>query len=357
MVDEGVGSVTGSDRVVFVHTNDPAANEILAFRRDAHVLTRTGAYPTGGRGSAQQGAPADPLASQHSLAYDRQTGLLYAVNAGSGTLSVFSVDGASLQPVQTLPTNGDFPASVAVSRDLVYVLNAGGDGSVTGYRVGSSGLAPIPGSQRGLDLRNATVPFFLSSPGQIGFTPDGRQLLVTTKNHDEIRVFALAEDGTPSAEPVVNASAGPVPFSFVFDPAGHLVVAEASGALSSYAVGRDGTLDVLSASVRNGQQATCWLVSVGDFLYAVNAGSGTVSGYAVDEAGGLRLLDAEGVSAVVGAGAIDAATDGEYLYVENGAAATLHPFRVGTDGSLTPLPVVDGLPRFGGHSVEGIVAL
>jgi DNA-binding beta-propeller fold protein YncE len=115
-----------ADQALFVHTNDPAGNQIIAYGRGGDgSLTRLAAYPTGGRGAAQQGAPADPLASQHSLVHDPDAGLLYVVNAGSDTISVFTMDGARLQLRQTVPTGGAFPASIATGRGLVYVLNAG----------------------------------------------------------------------------------------------------------------------------------------------------------------------------------------------------------------------------------------
>jgi 6-phosphogluconolactonase (cycloisomerase 2 family) len=346
-------------QAVFVHTNDPDANQIIAYGRgDDGSLTRLAAYPTGGHGAAQQGAPADPLASQHSLVHDPEAGLLHVVNAGSDSLSVFAVDGTGLQLRQTVHTGGSFPASIATLRNLVYVLNAGGVGSVSGFRVDEAGLRPLDDAVRPLGLGNDDPPFFLSSPAQVGFTPDGRHLVVTTKNHNTILTFALG-DGTPSQTPVVNPSAGPVPFSFLFDEAGHLVVAEASGAVSSYTVNADGSLSPLSASVPNGQTATCWITLAKGYVYAVNAGNGAISGYHLDAAGRLRLLDPDGVTGNAGAGAIDVAAtaDGGYLYVQNGAGANVHIYRVHDDGSLTGLGDVGGLPRFGGHSAEGIVAV
>jgi 6-phosphogluconolactonase (cycloisomerase 2 family) len=351
---------TAGHQGVFVHTNDPDTNQIIAYGRGGDgSLTRLAAYPTGGRGAAQQGAPADPLASQHSLVHDPHAGLLYVVNAGSDTLSVFTMDGIDLRLRQTVPTGGAFPTSIATTRGLVYVLNAGGAGSVTGFHTGAAQLDPIPGSTRPLGLGNANPPFFLSSPAQLGFTPHGRHLLVTTKNHNQILAYPVGDDGTLSDRPVANTSAGAVPFSFGFDPAGHLIVTEASGSVSSYTVNGDGTLSVISASVPNGQQATCWVALANGYAYAVNAATGAISGYHIDAAGRLRLRDPDGVTADAGGGAIDAATtaDGRYLYVQNGATATIHIYRIGDDGSLTSLGEVGGLPRFGGHSGEGIVAL
>jgi 6-phosphogluconolactonase (cycloisomerase 2 family) len=343
---------------VLIHANDPQGNAVIAFRRgDDGVLSRYRAYRTGGLGAAQAGAPADPLASQRSMEYDDESGRLYVVNAGSDSLSVFDVDEHRLRELQVVPTDGPFPTSVTARDGLVYVLNAGGDGSITGFRSGPEGLVPLPGSTRSLDLAGKQPPYFLDSPGQVGFSGDGGHLVVTTKNHDTLLTFAVADDGSPAAAPVVTPSAGRIPFAFVV-VADVVVVAEASGAVSSYRLQPDGRLLPVSASVGNGQQATCWIARARRYVYAVNAGSGTVSGYTLDTEGRLRLMNRGGVTAHVGPGAIDIAVtpDGSTLYVENGASATVHPFRVETDGSLLPLPETSGLPRYGGHSVEGIVA-
>lgn len=168
----------GDPGAVFVQTNDISGNAILAYARAADgTLTLAGRYPTLGRGGTEPGAPTDPLSSQGSLRYDRRGRLLYAVNAGSDSLSVFAVRGTELRLRQVTPSGGQFPTSVAVHDGLVYVLNAGGDGTISGFRSDDGRLTPIPGSVRSLGLGNATPPFFLSSPSEIGITDDGAHLL------------------------------------------------------------------------------------------------------------------------------------------------------------------------------------
>lgn len=77
----------------------------------------------------------DHLASQGSLTYDPRSGELYAVNAGSNTVSAFSVRGDHLTLEQVVSSGGTFPVSVAARGDLVYVANALGGGSVQGHIV------------------------------------------------------------------------------------------------------------------------------------------------------------------------------------------------------------------------------
>ena len=123
--------------------------------------------------------------------------------------------GDQLHLEQVLPSGGSFPVSLGNHGDLLYVLNAGGTGTVSGFRIEDAGLEPIPGSTRSLGLANAPTPFFLSSPAQVGFTPDGHDLLVTTKTHSQVDVFRVGSGGELSAAPVVNAVPG-VPFAFLF---------------------------------------------------------------------------------------------------------------------------------------------
>src|SRR3954471_8937844 len=75
---------------VFVQTDDPAGNAVVAYRRDADGrLTPAGTYPTGGRGGVLAGSVVDHTASQGALALDRAHHLLYVVNAGSDSVTVF----------------------------------------------------------------------------------------------------------------------------------------------------------------------------------------------------------------------------------------------------------------------------
>ena len=348
-----------SIHAVFVQTNDESGNAILVYRRrESGTLTRVGRVPTGGLGGSEPGAVVDPLASQGSLTYDGPHHLLYAVNAGSDTLTVFGVNGTRLVRRQILPTGGHLPVSIGVARDVVYVLNAGGDGSVSGYRVRGGHLTRIAGSTRSLSLGNPAAPPFLSSPAQVAVAPDARSVLVATKTHGTAVDFPLSRHGWPPTHPVVTrAPAGSVPFALTFDRGGHLLVAGAAGGAFSYDVHRDGTLAPLSGFVANGQAATCWSVRARGYLYAANAGSATISSYTVRH-GLLSLLAPSGVAATTDAGAVDlaASRDGRFLYQLATGAGAVDEYRVHADGSLTRIGTVTGLGIDNGHGTEGIAA-
>jgi DNA-binding beta-propeller fold protein YncE len=175
-----------------------------------------------------------------------------AVNAGSNTVSVFGIRRDQLRLHQVIGSGGTFPVSVAVHGDLVYVLNAENGGSVQGYRISFGRLFPIPGSNRLLGLDPTATPQFTHTPGQVAFSPDGSQLIVTTKaNGNDIDVFRVGFDGSLPASPVVNSEPGTIPFGVTFDPAGHLVVAETGiNAVAAYALNPDRTSSSTCRPVR-----------------------------------------------------------------------------------------------------------
>jgi 6-phosphogluconolactonase (cycloisomerase 2 family) len=343
-------------RLVFVQTNEPTGNQIVVYdvNSDGH-LTSTGTFATGGKGGvATPGTESDRLASQGSLVYDAANRLLFAVNAGSDSVSTFSVHGDQLRLEGVVESGGGFPASIAVSDKLVYVLNAGGSGIVQGFRIAGERLQAIPNSARSLGLANTDPPDFLTSPGQVGFTPDGRQLIVTTKaSGSTIDVFNVRPNGRLSATPVRNASATPVPFAFTFTPTGRLAMGEAgASSVSTYAVQSDGTLTD-PKSLSDGQVALCWILRVGQFYYVSNTGSNTVSAFEISAGGQPSLVGPMGVVATTNPGPIDltSPTGTSFLYVQTGSG-TVHEFQVGSNGSLTPLGAVGGLPT----GMEGIAS-
>jgi 6-phosphogluconolactonase (cycloisomerase 2 family) len=340
-----------ADYAVFVQTDNTAGNQVVAYRRSGDGgLTFAASYPTGGLGGQLTGSVVDHLASQGSLTYDRQHGLLYAVNAGSNTLSVFSVQGDTLRLRQVLSSGGAFPVSVAVHGDLVYALNAENGGSVQGYRVFFGHLFPIPGSNRALGLDPTATPQFTNTPGQVAFTPDGSQLIVTTKaNGNDIDVFGVHFDGRLSAHPVVNSEPNTVPFAIAFGSAGHLVIADAgTNALSTFTLSPNGTITLID-SVGSTQAATCWVAPANGFLFASNAGSASISGYSADASGNLTLVG----QTTTDAGTVDAAASphGRFLYVQTGGNGIVDEFRTGAAGSLTEIGSVTVAGAVGGEGI------
>src|SRR5665213_2893206 len=121
-------------------------------------------------------------ASQGGLALVDNGAELIATNPGSNTVSVFDVDGPYLRLDQQIPSGGSFPVSITSHDGLVAVLNSGGTGSVSEYRMHGGRLDALGNETRSLGLANTTPPFFLAGAGQVGYSPNGQFLIATTRS-------------------------------------------------------------------------------------------------------------------------------------------------------------------------------
>ena len=331
----------GAVGAVYTMTNDNTGNQVVMFNRDEDgVLTRAGSISTGGLGSGGAGV-LDPLGSQGSIVLSSDARWLLAVNAGSNEISVFRVLPNGLLLVDKVGSGGVFPVSVTISHDLVYVLNAR-EGShspnITGFTLGHTGeLTPLADSTRPLSAGP------LAAFAQVGFDPEGETLVVTDKGDKTILVYPVGEDGRPAASPAVSASNGFTPFGLIFDERGHLLVVEAgTNAVSSYDVSRDGTLQVISPSVANGQKAACWIAgNERGNVFTANPGSATISAYTEEARDGTLTLLAGAAGS--GVSPLDLAiARGRFLYALDPKAGGIDAFRIEEDGSLTSLGTVAG---------------
>jgi 6-phosphogluconolactonase len=187
-----------------------------------------------------------------------------------------------------------------------------------------------------------------TNPAEIGFNPKGDLLIVTERATSLIDVYSVDKQGVASA-PTSYASNGSTPYGFAFSPQGTLVVSEAAiNALSSYLVSPS-MFALISGSVSNGGggNAPCWVAISGNgkYAYTSDAHSGTVSSYTIGRDGTLSLLTAV-AAGPVGVPLLDLAfsADGRFLYGLDIGDNTIHPFRVGPDGGLTALSGVSGIP-------------
>ena len=339
---------------LFVETDAPAGNSVLSYLRGPDgTVSYAGTFATGGLGQAAANAVADPLASQGGLALVGGGAELVATNPGSNTVSVFAVHGARLRLVEQVASGGSFPNSVASYGDLVAVLNAGGSGSVAEFNLRDGRLVPRAGDVRSLGLNNTTPPDFVHGAGQVGYTPDGHHLIVTTKHSsDAYEVFSVDAHGALGASPVVTPADNAVPFAFNFDANGNLVGVEASNSsLSTYSVNANGTLTSLG-SVSDGAKALCWISSAKGYFFGDNAGSASISSFDENGSGAPQLVNATAASAHAGTTDSTVSPDGATLYVLSGGAGTLDVYSVASTGSLSQVETVFNVPV----ASEGIAA-
>jgi DNA-binding beta-propeller fold protein YncE len=164
---------------VFVET-DSAHNQVVSYARAAGgTLRPAGTYGTLGAGGILDGSVVDHTASEGAVALDEVHHLLFAVDAGSDTVTVFAVHGDRLTRVQVVRSGGSFPVSVVAGGGAVVVLNARDGGSVQSYAEIAGRL--VPTGHRPLGLDESATPEFTHTPGQVAVTPDGHDLVVTTK--------------------------------------------------------------------------------------------------------------------------------------------------------------------------------
>jgi 6-phosphogluconolactonase (cycloisomerase 2 family) len=322
---------------VFVQTN-AAHNEVIAFSRAADgSLAPAGEFATGGAGDDNPHLP-----SQGSVTLTRDRRHLLVTNVASNDVSVFATNGAVLELTKTVPV-GMAPRSVAEHDGLVFVLNTG-DATIKGFRLVDGDLIPIEG---------ATRPLSGPDGAQVGFTPDGRALIVTERGGDKISSYAVGMDGM-LGEPRTIGSLGATPYGFAISNDGTLVVTEAFGAkkgaaaASSYRVDGD-AITPGTASVGNGRSEICWAVITKDGRYAftTNFADGAVSRYAIGMDGSLTLEDAAAAITQDGRPGLrdeDLSDDGRYLYAIDADQGQVVAWSVDDQGLLSAAGSTSGLP-------------
>lgn len=338
----------------FVYTETNGQNNaVLVFNRAANgSLSLAATVPTGGTGGGVVS-----VGSQGTLALSQDGRWLFVANEGDGSISVMERTSAGLKASGKFSSGGTLPVSITVSRNLVYVLNDGVNGSpanITGFLFddNSGALDPIPNSTRSLSAPSPAAPAIGPIAAEIHFDNTGSFLYVAEVGTSLVDTYSIDSDGAPSEDQIQN-SFGNAPFAFIFDPRDNLLVTEVressgtggQGAVTSYRLNSDGILNTISGSVPDFQTAPCWIAITPDgrYAYAVNTANAVISGYRVDFNGELSLLG-NGVAARTVAHPLDNAftRNGRYMYVVTGSE--IIGYQVLADGSLTPLNLTAAIP-------------
>lgn len=343
---------------VFVMTNDAAKNQVIAYDRAADgSLGEATPYDTNGRGS---GGTTDPLESQGSLTLSQDHSLLFAVSAGSGDVSVFSVHEANLTLLSKTPSGGAQPSAIAEHGGLVYVLNSGGAGSLVGFQLN------LRGQLKQIKSSTAFLTATTTGGASLAFSPNGQFLVVTERVANNIDVFRVQPNET-LAPIVVNSNPAPGTFSVAFAPNGAAIVSETGpanepngSATSSYTVNANGTLTAISQSVPTLGAGNCWdaITPDGTKIYTSNSGSDNISGFNIGKNGTITPISGTIVGEnPTGSHNVDIAVtaDGKFLYTINSQSGNIGMFAINQDGSLTNLGQAGDLPKSVGFN--GIAAL
>ena len=322
---------------MYTQTNGKAKNEVLVFNRlaDGSLKFRQ-AVSTGGKGGYQPEPGCDPpggcplLDSQGSVQVTHGGKLVFAVNAGSNSISSFFAGKQGLRRVDKISSRGVFPNSLTIHGHLLYVLNANSE-SIAGFRFTDTGnLSQIGGSVKPLTPEAAPLA------RQIGFDNTGKVLVVTQLTDATFDTFKVTNGVAGPAK--AHPSASPEPFAFDFDPDNHMVVSEvvndqdfnqfSNG--SSYSVSGSGAINPISTVPTRGY-AACWveITQDGRFAFMVNTGGpspygATVTTFAISGSGKLAFkgVTTKGDEFTLTDEALS--RDNKYLYVVS--PLTANPF-------------------------------
>jgi 6-phosphogluconolactonase (cycloisomerase 2 family) len=341
----------GNGGEVYVLSNQASGNSVLVYARSSNgSLTAGGSFPTGGNGTGSG------LGSQGSVILHEYAGnsYLFAVNAGSNDVTVFRVDGGTLSQVDKVSSHGTMPISLTVHEALLYVLNGGGTGNISGFHINADGhLTYLENSTKSLSSDNA-------GPAQIQFNNAGTQLVVTEKNTNRISTYSVDNTGLAS-DVISHPAVGITPFGFGFDNHDQLIVTDAfngaagQSAVTSFSLSSTGNLSLIDGPEGTKQTSACWLAIAnnGKYCYSTNTGSASITGFSIQN-GALELLNANGVTATTGTTPIDVSltNNSKFLYNVNSTSHSISMFRVNEDGSLDALGNLSGLPE----SAVGIAA-
>jgi 6-phosphogluconolactonase (cycloisomerase 2 family) len=381
---------------VYTATNNPAGNAVIVFDSNKDgSLTQRAVVPTGGTGLASNPPFSFPIVDSSGSINVAQSGhVVFVVNAGDNTISSFRATPSGLELAAHVSSGGILPVSLTSHGNVLYVVNEVSS-NIYGFRFSPSGdLQPLAGQAAG--GQPLSVPFPGTVTAQIGFSPNGRQLVVTERGLPNptgvIDTFNISGNGLAGpAQP--NTGVGlvqPNPFGFDFDAAGHLLVSNAGlvlapgngpppipqvfdpnqfvGSATSYNVSGSGSI-TSTGDVLSGGRAACWLVVSKDGRYAfvtntlsdtvpnIFSGIGGVTSYAVAPDGTMTYLGQVNTSPG-NPGDEAVSQDGKYLYV---LVPTVFPpdgfshietYRIGKDGSLTQVASAGGL----GATISGLAA-
>jgi 6-phosphogluconolactonase len=356
---------------VYTQTNSPAGNSVVVFNRFANgTLQKREAVSTGGNGSLQSvgcGPGCPILDSQNAVLVSQSGKLVFAVNAGSDTVSSFRETNSGLKLVSQVSSGGDMPESLALNGNLLYVLNVatananGTTGNIYGLRVAPNGRLTALGSSQ--PLANAAPPDHSADARAIEFKPNGKVIVVTEiaggfagpgGPPGRIDTFVVGSNG--KAGPAVShPSADGFPFGFAFDNKGHMIVSNIKnpagtdiGSVSTYSVSDSGGVTPIETK-SSGGVLPCWVVVTNDgrFTYVVNTGAGhptggPVTGFRLSSSGRLTALTPAAPSLPGEFARTDAALsrDSKYLYVlapsvGPGSPSHIDLYRLGAKGGMT----------------------
>ncbi|TDL19074.1 hypothetical protein BD410DRAFT_727624 [Rickenella mellea] len=258
-----------------VITNQPEGNQVVSTNIGSDgTLTFGQAFSTQGNGLHGVTDPngPDPLFAQGAVKVSPAAQALIAVNPGSNTVSMFSIDPndpSSLTLVGTpADSQGEFPMSLAFNKagTMACVLNGGKVNGVGCFSVDAKqGLVAMANSVRPLGLNQTTPPAGpAGTTSHVIFSEDETKLIASVKGVPPtpgfLATWDIAADGTLSQNFTQStpSAGGLLPFSMTVIPGKNAVLATDAGIgfdIFDFSKGSSASSSIVPI---NGQGATCW---------------------------------------------------------------------------------------------------
>jgi 6-phosphogluconolactonase len=257
----------------------------------------------------------------------------------------------SLSPVSGSPfltggngAGGGFFAAnrinTAVVKDFLYAANAGSN-TVSAFSVNpSNGVpTPVPGSPFATGGVAAGIGMSLSA------TPDGSFLVAANGSSLTITVFSIAADGSLSqvaGSPFPSGAAGSLAGARVTSDGKFLAVTSAPGAISIYSISQTGALAPVSGfplADPGSAGIDCNCASTQLYVALNGAASARVDVFNIGLSGTLsRIAGAPFTGPGSNSNVLVLSPDDTKLFVSNQGNNTITPFSVATNGSLSAVP-------------------
>ncbi|KAM5544294.1 hypothetical protein V8D89_001954 [Ganoderma adspersum] len=359
---------------IYFITNDPDENMVVTASIGSDGTLRLDrAVAAGGRGlhgqTANGNTGPDGLFSQGSVQVSAKNRLLATVNAGSNTVSLFTIDPrkpTSIVPLgDPISSEGEFPQSVAFNSDgsRLCVLNGGAINGVNCFSVDMKrGLVALPNTVRSLNF-NQTTPAN-GPPGtfsQLTFSADDTKLIASYKGANGPG-FLLTWDVQPTSGALspdytkVAVDGVMLPFSLTHIPGENAFLLTDPGR-GFEVVDLSGKQRGSAVSV-SGNGATCWGTRSGKTgnYYTVDVGANAVREVHLDE--NLKASVVATYTVANGTSPIDPETatirNKDYLYVLGAGAGVVDTFSLDGPAKAKHIATVDviGTARAAGLSLS-----
>lgn len=292
------------------------------------------------------------------------TAIVYVTNSESNNVSGYTIN-PSTGGLATVPGspfgNVSAPSAMVVSSDgfFAYAANSQAN-NVTAFRVGTNGALLLTTSTP-TTLNPALVG---TAPRALAISRDSRFLYVANSGSDSVTVFGIGTGGVLTRVPQATGNPNPVPaggsspIALAISPTGRFlyVANSASDTVTAFQVETSGLLtQVLAAGpgtnpvpVSGTKPTALAMSSNGQFLYLTNGASNTVTAFRVETSGLLTLIPPTGSNPVSTSGdtpnGIAVASNGANLYIANGGG-NVSTFAIGGNGLLTPVPASGSAPN------------